>query len=335
MTAFVELGALDEAKFPWSKCVANVMDRTSEGQDGGTIPMNEIDWHIFEGPLQQFVIFAPRIFAALAILIVFIFIGRFLGRSLVRLIERGNLTQTHKVFFKNLLTWFFILLGIVIGLNVLGIETALSGFLAGSGVAAIILGFAFREIGENLLSGLFLAISRPFNVGDFILSENLEGEIRDIELRYTHIRTADGRDIYIPNAQMFNKPLTNYTRDGLRRPSFRVGIPYSDDSDIACRLVLEAVRSIPEVLVDPEPAATLASLSPQYVELDVSFWINTFQVGHESGKSSRIVQEELLRRVRSDVMDASRRALLETGFTVSANVTTNIAPMENVPPSGC
>ncbi len=286
--------------------------------------MNEIYSDLFEASWQQISNFAPRILAALIALIIFIFIGRLLGNSLVRILEHGNLTRTHKYFFKNLTIWFFVLLGLVIGLNILGLETALAGFLAGSGVAAVILGFAFREIGENLLSGLFLAISRPFNIGDFILSESFEGEIREIELRYTHIRTADGRDIYIPNAQMFNKPLTNYTQDGLRRPSFKVGIDYADDHEKACELLLQAIRSIPEVLTEPGPAVTVSELAPQYVELDASFWINTFQIGDEHTATSRIIQEEKLRRIKSEILGASRRVLMDNGFTVGANVSTNI-----------
>jgi small-conductance mechanosensitive channel len=278
-----------------------------------------------EAPFQQLAHFTPRIAAALIALLCFFLIGRFLGQGLVRLLERGNLTRTHKLFFRNLTLWFFILLGLGIGLSILGLETALAGFLAGSGAAAIILGFAFREIGENLLSGLFLAFSRPFNVGDFILSEGLEGEIREIELRFTHIRTADGRDIYIPNSQMFNKPLTNYTRDGLRRPAFTVGIDYADDPEAARELVLNSVRAIPQVLEEPEPIVVVVKLAPQYVELEVSFWINTFQFDPQGASSSRIAQEEGLWRIKSQVMETCRSTLLDEGFTVSANVTTSVA----------
>lgn len=281
-------------------------------------------WAGVEELLNKLVFFVPRIAAALFVLLFFIIIGRSLGSALVKVLEKSKLTPTHKIFFKNLTTWFFILLGLGISLSVLGLETALAGFLAGSGVAAIVLGFAFREIGENLLSGLFLAISRPFNVGDFIKSESFEGEIREIELRYTHIRTADGRDIYIPNSQMFNKPLINYTRDGLRRPEFTVGIDYSDDPEKACHIILDVIKKITDVLKEPGPNVIINKLAPQYVELEISFWINTFNTNPESSSASKIVQEEMLLQIRSQVMSACRRVLVEEGFTVSANVSTNV-----------
>lgn len=293
--------------------------------------MAEFFWHTLENTQQQIVLFAPRIAAALLVVVVAILVGRLLGSSLTRFIEWRNLTQTHRAFFRNLVQWLTILLGMIIALDILGLETALAGFLAGSGVAAIVLGFAFREIGENLLAGLFLAFSRPFNVGDFILSADLEGEIREIELRYTHIRTVDGRDIYIPNAQMFNRPLTNYTRDGLRRPSFRIGIDYSDDTDKARHLLLKAVGGVPDVLDDPGPSVAVVALAPSYVELEIGFWLNTFRIGGVEKSPSRIEQEEALTRIRSQIMETCRRTLIDNDFTVSANVSTNVSLVQYAP----
>jgi len=286
--------------------------------------MDQKFWESLERPLDQLAYFAPRLLAALIVVLIAVYLGRAVGRLVARVLEKTQLSRTHNLFFKNLTIWFCVLLGFAVALSVLGLDTALAGFLAGSGVAAVVFGFAFKEIGENLLAGLFLAFSRPFNVGDYILSESLEGEVREIELRYTHIRTADGRDIYIPNSQIFNKPLINYTRDGLRRPVFTVGIDYGDDAIKAKDLLFEAVERVSDVQDDPEPTVFVSKLGPQFVELEVSFWINTFEFG-ESGASSRIEQEEALRRIRSEVMNACRKTLLDNGFTVSSNVTTAVA----------
>lgn len=162
-----------------------------------------------------------------------------------------------------------VLFGLIIALNLLGLRGAAASLLDGGGVTAVVLGFAFREIGENFLAGFVLAFSRPFEVGDLIQSEELLGEVRGIELRHTHIRTADGRDIFIPSSQIVNKPVVNYTRDGLRSPSFTVGIDYADDSERARQILLKIVQSTEGVLEIP-------ALAAQYVELEVVFWIDTF-----------------------------------------------------------
>ncbi len=281
-------------------------------------------WDSMAPSFSEALAFAPRIAAALIVVGLAMLFGRALSKGVTKQLERREITPTHRLFFRNFALWFIVILGLVAALGILGLETALAGFLAGSGVAAIVLGFAFREIGENLLAGLFLLFSRPFEVGDFIRSDAYSGEVREIELRYTHIRTADGRDIYIPNAQIFNKPLVNFTRDGLRRPSFVIGIDYGDDVDRARELLQDTVKQSPSVLAEPEPTVNIATLAPQYVELDVSFWINSFDLS--AGRSeSRIEQEDNLVQIRSNVMDRCRKILLSKGFTVSANISTNIS----------
>ena len=113
---------------------------------------------------------APRVVFALLVLVLLIWIGRVIGRLFVKFLERGKLTRTHKSFFRHVVTWSFALLGVVIGLNVLGLQAAAAGLMAGGGITAVVLGFAFRGIGENFLAGFFLAFSRPFEIGDVIQS---------------------------------------------------------------------------------------------------------------------------------------------------------------------
>lgn len=261
---------------------------------------------------QDLLRLTPRIVAALIVLLLFIAIGRLLGRGVVRLLARGDLTRTHLNFFRTLTVWLFALIGLAIGLNVLGLERVATGLVAGGGIAAVVLGFAFRGIGENLLAGFFLAFSRPFNLGDLIQSGDLTGVVRGIDLRTTHVRTADGRDIYIPSSQIFGDPLINYTKDGLRRPSFTVGIDYGDDSERARGVLLEAVRGARGVLTEPPPGVMISVLASQYVELEVYFWLDTFAKGIS------------LPAIRTEVIERCRRALLEGGFTFSSNVATNL-----------
>ncbi len=272
---------------------------------------------------QKIVDSGPQLLGALAIVIGAWLLGTLLRYLVGSLLRRSRIAYTHAQFFRSLTRWLVVLFGVALALNVLGVSLALSGVLAGSGLAAIIFGFAFKEIGENLLSGLFLAFSRPFEIADFINSESIEGEVEAIRLRHTHVRTADGRDIFIPNAQIFNKPLTNYTRDGLRRPSFKIGIDYGDDARAACKLITDAVSAIRGVLTDPPPRTILNAFTPNYVELEASFWINTFMI--EVGPHGRrIAQERDLALIRSEAMEAARCALRDSGFTFSSEVSTAV-----------
>lgn len=95
--------------------------------------------------------------------------------------------------------------------------------------------------------------SRPFDVRDLVVSGDFEGTVQSLELRHTYIRTVDGRDIYIPNADIIKRPLVNHTRDGVRRFTFKVGMDYGVDALQARVTVIEALHSVEGVLDEPSP----------------------------------------------------------------------------------
>jgi len=264
------------------------------------------EWH-------NLVRLTPRILTALLLFVVFLSIGRLIGRAVWHLVAKGNLKPTHRNFFRSLTAWLFAIFGLIMGLNVLGLKSLAASLVAGGGITAVVLGFAFREIGENFLAGFFLAFSRPFEVGNLIQSGEFQGIVKSIELRSTHVRTADGRDIFIPSSQIFKDALVNFTKDGLRRLSFTVGIDYGDDSARAREILLETIAGIEGVLPDPKPATNMSALGANFVVLEVAFWIDTFQKGAD------------LFRAQNNVMEQCRRALSENGFTFSSNVTTIVA----------
>ena len=255
---------------------------------------------------------APRAVLALLVLVAFAVIGRLAARGLGLVLKRGGLTPTHQLFFRRLLLWLAVMLGLAMALNLLGLGGVAAGLLAGGGLTAVVLGFAFRQIGENLLAGLFLAFSRPFNVDDYIESGSFEGTVRRIELRHTHIRTPDGRDIFIPNSQIFNSSLVNFTRDGLLRPSFTVGLDYRDDAGAACELLARVTAGVEYVLAEPQPQANVSGLTEAVVEIEVLYWVNTFADGFNG------------LRVKGEVMDRCRAALLAGGLTVASEVSSRL-----------
>ena len=267
----------------------------------------------FKNEMVVFLKYTPKILGALLVLIAAVWLGRKLGRTVIKLLAKTGLSAIQKSFFLNIITLFFAVFGLIIALNILGLEKAATSILAGGGITAVVLGFAFREIGENFLAGFFLAFSRPFNIGDTIQSADFIGVVKAVELRNTHIRTADGRDIFIPSSQIFNQALVNYTKDGLRRPSFVIGIDYGDDAMKAVRFLLEVTKEVKGVLADPPPGVTISEFSAQYVQLEVFFWLDVFKKGIS------------LLKIKTEVMDRCRTALLDNGFTLSSETTSNLA----------
>jgi len=255
---------------------------------------------------------APTILSGIIALLIFIGFGLLASRGLKRLLG-ARATSTKKLrLLMRLTRWTFYIIGVVIALHIMGLTQAASGVLAAGGVITVVLGFAFREIGENLLAGLFMSFSRSFDVGDLIQSNGIQGIVKQINIRDVHVRTGDGIDIFIPSAIIFKNPLNNYTRDGLRRGSFTIGIDYGNEPKRAIEYLMEAVNSIEGVLKDPEPAVILSNFSDNYIQIEVQFWINTF------------LKNSDLQQIKTKVMDASHAILRKNGFTFSSEVSTAI-----------
>lgn len=261
---------------------------------------------------EAFLRAAPRLVLAVVMFLLVLLVGKLAGRGLSLILARAEFSESHRTFFRKVVFWIFAFIGFSLALNVVGLQGVAAGLLTGGGVTAVVLGFAFREIGENFLAGFFLAFSRPFRQGDLIQSGDLQGVVTGIEIRSTRIRTADGRDIFIPSSLLFKNPLINFTLDGLRRLEFKIGIDYRNDPVQACSLLLEAVKQDKGILKDPPPFAGISDLAAPHVELTVTFWLDAFKLSAD------------IRTIRSRLMDRCRKALLDAGYTVSSEVSTNI-----------
>jgi small-conductance mechanosensitive channel len=273
---------------------------------------------ILDGGLDTMTALLPNLAAASFVVVLFALLGKAAGKAVDRFSDRRE-EQARRAarVTRRLVAWTLNLVGLVLALQILGLTGLATSLLATGGFAAIVLGFAFREIGENLLAGLMLGLSRSFEVGDLIESSGHTGEVRDIKVRHVHLRTADGRDVFVPSASILQNVLVNYTRDSLRRGEFTVGVDYAEPLDRALRLALEAVRGVDGVLVDPPASARIETFDAQFVVLKVLFWVNT-----DTGAG--------LSSTRSRVMGAALTALRGAGITISSDVSNalTVAPLD-------
>jgi small conductance mechanosensitive channel len=272
----------------------------------------------FAAEFETFVEFIPRLLTALAVAVIIYFIGKIIAEGVLKLLRRSSVPETYHTFFNKLIKGIALFFGIITFLNLIGYSALAASLVAGGGLTAVMLGFAFKDIGENFLAGFFLAFSRPFSTDDVIETVGITGRVKSIQLRQTHIRTADGCDVFIPSAQLFTKPLHNYTLDGLRRGSFTIGIDYADDAEKALELLLESTKSTRGVLKSPGVGTSIKGFAADYVELQVFFWINAKN------------QELSLGRIRTHAMNNCRLRLIGEGFTFSSDVSSavDLTPVE-------
>lgn len=142
------------------------------------------------------------------------------------------------------------------------------------GIGGVAIGFAFRDVLQNLLAGILILLTRPFRIGDQIRQGGVEGTVEDVWVRATVLRTYDNRRILIPNASLFTSQIEVITAYERRRLSFPLTIGNGDDIALARRTIVEALRGAPGVLAEPGPEALVTGLGAAGVEMQARFWID-------------------------------------------------------------
>ena len=181
------------------------------------------------------------------------------------------------VFLSRLVKATFITIGLLAFLQVVGLGNAAGSLLAGAGISAFVIGFAFKDIGENFLAGILMAFKRPFRIGDVIESGDIKGEIIGLSLRDTQVKTFDGKDVYIPNGLILKNPIINYTIDGFLRQEFDVGLDYGSDISQAIKVILGALAKVPGILQNEKaPSVLVNELGSSSLNLKAYYWLDTF-----------------------------------------------------------
>lgn len=235
------------------------------------------------------------IISGIAILtfLVFLYLARksktFLRIRLIRRMDDDLLAN----FLAGIFSSLVILAGLLVVFRIIGLTGVVSGLLAGAGISAFIIGFALKDIGENFLAGIILAFKRPFRVGDIVDINGMNGQVLTLNLRDTQIKTADGKDVFIPNGVILKNPLINYTIDGFLRYDFIIGLDYGSDYQGAIDLIKKEIIDVPGVLNGAKsPEVWVTDLAESTLNIQVTFWVNTFErsISDAVVKSGAILQ---------------------------------------------
>lgn len=213
--------------------------------------------------------------------------------------------------FKNSVIFVLIIMILLSSAYIAFGEKVVNNLLKGLGILGIVLGFTFKEVGENLISGILLALQTPFKQGDYIEHDGMVGEVLSISLRNTQIKTTDGKDVFIPNANLIKNTLISYTIDGYLRYGFIVGLEVGVDFDKAKAIIEQAVIQTAKVLNDDhKPNIYIKELKASTTDVQVNFWLNIEDY-------PRIPEHN---RIRSDVMNNVVQALVKHDFYLPADI---------------
>jgi small conductance mechanosensitive channel len=169
--------------------------------------------------------------------------------------------------------------GLLLCLEKLGLKSFSNKLLAGAGLTTFIIGFALKDIGENFLAGIVLALNKPFRVGDIIQIDNIIGIVEEVTLRETTIKTVDGKDIYIPNSKLITNPLTNYTIDGFQRFELNLELEISKTSITELMDELKHIVNKHNSIIEEKDKITeihLTQIKQNNIYLQIYYWLNDF-----------------------------------------------------------
>ena len=211
-------------------------------------------------------------------------ISNFLASLLQMLAERmaprteTSLDDTALPLFSKVIRGLLIAGAALVAFETIGIHVG--PLLAGAGVAGLALSLAAKDTLSNLIAGVQLILDRPFKIGDRVELWTVPkeygtwGDVMEIGLRATKIRTPDNLIVIVPNNEIMRRDIINYTASGedirLRIP---IGIAYDADTTLAKDLILKAMREIPGIRSTPEPVVIVRSFGASSVDLEARPWI--------------------------------------------------------------
>lgn len=199
--------------------------------------------------------------------------SRAVGQAVAGLLARARQPQSVGLVLGRLARWSLLVLGGLVSLTVVVPSLNASAVVGALGVGGVAIGFAFKDIFQNLLAGLLLLMTRPFQIGDYVVAGSHEGRVEDIQVRATLLRAPDGRQVVVPNSDLYTNRVIVNTPQTSRRGVVNVGIGYDDDIEQAKRVITAAVKSLPQVLDEPAPSVITTGLGDSSVQLAVRFWV--------------------------------------------------------------
>ena len=240
--------------------------------------MNDlVDTQLAEKLLNQgqdiLVTYGPKVLAALVIFIV----GRWLARMLARLSERAmrraSVDSMLVGFGGNLIYIALFAFVVLAALNQLGVQT--TSFIAVVGAAGLAIGLALQGSLSNFAAGVMLVFFRPFKVGDYVEAGGTAGTVEQIMLFTTRMKTPDNKQVFVPNGQIFEGVIVNYSGNDTRRVDMVFGCGYGDDLRKVKALLEEILAADERILKDPAPVVALNELADSSVNFVVRPWVNS------------------------------------------------------------
>ncbi|MBB1286056.1 mechanosensitive ion channel [Flavisolibacter sp. BT320] len=253
--------------------------------------------------MRDFIRMLPNLLLATLVIVVGLYLSKFISRFARKTFNRLSHGAVITNLFGSFIYIFCIGITLFIALSILGLNKALTSMLAGAGIAGLAFAFAFQDIAANFMAGILITLRRPIRVGDVVKIKDYMGKVQTVNLRDTVVMTFQGQMVIIPNKEVLQNPIENFSLLGKRRMDLTVGVSYGEDLQKVKNLALEAVSSISGL----SPGEPITFFYEEFADSSINFSIRIWVATPE--------QPEYL-RVRSEAIQKIKQAFDETGITI-------------------
>ncbi|TLV00704.1 mechanosensitive ion channel family protein [Dyadobacter luticola] len=230
--------------------------------------------------------FIPNLIIAILILVVFRFLASWGSRIMERILGRASQNIALVSLISAITRIAIVMMGLFFALGVLGLDKTVTSLLAGAGVLALALGFAFQDLTTNFISGAFIAIQRPIKVGDIIETNGYTGKVLSIGLRSVKLDNFAGQQVELPSKDIFQKPIVNFTYSGERRVQMEGSIGYKDDLANVEELAVGVIKKLTFLNKLKPIEFNFTRFSEKSVDFEILFWIDQSKIGPGPAKSA-------------------------------------------------
>ncbi|MDX8537642.1 mechanosensitive ion channel family protein [Mesorhizobium abyssinicae] len=180
---------------------------------------------------------------------------------------------TLRHFFSKIVRYAILILVVIMVLGQFGVQTA--SIIAAIGAIGLAIGLALQGTLQNIAAGIMLLALRPFRIGEYVEVGPISGTIEEIGLFATRLRTVDGVYVLAPNSTLWNQPVRNYTRNGVRRGDVTLTIGSWNDIDLAQKTMLAVAATERRVRREPVPIAFVATVGDSGVAISLRYWTSS------------------------------------------------------------
>jgi small conductance mechanosensitive channel len=228
---------------------------------------------LMDGMVDKVFDFGLNLLIAVIIFLIGKVVLKILRKILKDIFQRSNVDVGVVRFIDSIVKVLGYVIILIVICSQIGIQT--TSFITLLGTAGVSVGLALQGSLSNFAGGVLILIAKPFVVGDYIAVEGTEGTVQKIDIIYTRLNTVDNKVITLPNGNLANSVVTNYTKEKIRRVDLSVGIHYEDSVDQALKIATEVMSGCEFLKKEKDNQVVVRELAEHSVTLQIRMWVDT------------------------------------------------------------